>query len=61
VVECTVLPMGDGKVSMGQHVGGLGEAHYEEGETFTVPLPIALASTSAAMSISPAARRPSLR
>lgn len=40
--ECTVLPLGDGKISMGQHVGGLGEAHYEEGETFTVELPIAL-------------------
>jgi hypothetical protein len=42
VVECTVLPMGDGKISMGQHIGGLGEAHYEEGETFNVELPIAV-------------------
>lgn len=42
-VECTVLPMGDGKISMGEHVAGLGTAHYEEGETFTVGLPIALA------------------
>jgi hypothetical protein len=42
-VECTVLPMGDGKVSMGHHVGGIGEAHHEEGETFIVDLPIALA------------------
>lgn len=41
-VECTVLPMADGKISMGQHVGGLGEAHYEEGEKFTVALPVAL-------------------
>lgn len=41
-VECTVLPMGDGRISMGQHVGGLGEAHYEEGETFTVGMPVAL-------------------
>lgn len=41
-VDCTVLPMGDGKVSMGQHVGGLGEAHYEEGEKFTAPVPVAL-------------------
>lgn len=41
-VECTVLPMGDGKISMGEHVPGLGTAHYEESETFTVALPIAL-------------------
>lgn len=43
VVECTVLPMGDGKISMGQHVGGLGEAHYEDGEKFNVAVPIAVA------------------
>ena len=42
-VECTVLPMGDGKISMGEHVGGLGTAHYEEGEKFTVTTPIAVA------------------
>lgn len=42
VVECVVLPMGDGKISMGQHIAGIGEAHYEEGETFTVELPVAL-------------------
>jgi hypothetical protein len=42
-VECTVLPMGDGKISMGEHVGGLGEVHYEEGETFTIQLPVAVA------------------
>ena len=42
--ECTVLPMGDGKISMGEHVAGLGTAHYEEGETFSVDLPIALAN-----------------
>lgn len=41
-VECVVLPMGDGKISMGEHVAGLGTAHYEEGETFTVILPIAI-------------------
>ena len=41
-VECVVLPMGDGKISMGEHIAGLGTAHYEEGETFTVILPIAL-------------------
>lgn len=43
VVECVVLPAGHEKISMGVHVGGLGEAHYEEGETFPVELPIALA------------------
>lgn len=43
VVECVVLPMGDGKISMGEHIAGLGTAHYEEGETFQVELPIALA------------------
>jgi hypothetical protein len=43
IVECTVLPMGDGKISMGQHVAGLGTAHYEEGETFSVETPIAVA------------------
>lgn len=42
-VECVVLPQGDGRISMGEHVGGLGTAHYEEGETFEVELPIALA------------------
>lgn len=41
-VECTVLPLGDGKISMGQHVGGLGEVHFEEGETFPCPLPTAI-------------------
>ena len=37
-----MLPAGHDKISMGVHVGGLGEAHYEEGETFMVDLPIAL-------------------
>lgn len=41
-VHCTVLPLGDGKISMGQHVAGLGEVHFEEGETFTSPLPTAV-------------------
>lgn len=41
-VECTVLPHGDGKISMGQHVAGLGEVHFEEGETFQCDLPIAV-------------------
>lgn len=42
-VECVVLPAGHEKISMGEHVPGLGEVHYEEGEPFTVELPIALA------------------
>lgn len=42
-VECTILPMGDGQVSMGQHVGGFGDAHYEAEETATLPLPVAVA------------------
>lgn len=43
MVECVVLPMGDGKISMGEHVPGLGTAHYEEGEKFSVLLPVAVA------------------
>lgn len=43
VVECTVLPMGDGKISMGEHIAGLGTVHFEEGETFPCPLPTAIA------------------
>lgn len=43
VVECLVLPMGDGKISMGEHIGGLGTAHYDDGETFSIALPIAVA------------------
>jgi hypothetical protein len=43
VVEVVVLPMGDGKISMGEHVGGLGTAHYDEGEKFSLQLPIAVA------------------
>ena len=41
-VECTILPLGDGKISMGQHVAGLGEVHFEEGETFDCALPTAV-------------------
>lgn len=41
-VVCTVLPAGHDRISMGVHVPSLGEAHYEEGETFTVEQPIAL-------------------
>lgn len=42
MVECTVLPLGDGRISMGQHIGGLGEVHYEENEVFSCPLPTAV-------------------
>lgn len=42
-VECTILPMGDGKVSMGEHFAALGDAHYEEGETAELQLPVAVA------------------
>lgn len=42
-VEVVVLPQGDGKISMGEHVPPFGTAHYEEGETFTTQLPIAVA------------------
>jgi hypothetical protein len=41
-VLCTVLPHGDGRISMGEHVAGLGEVHFEEGETFDCDLPIAV-------------------
>ena len=41
-VECVVLPAGHGKISMGIHVPGIGEAHYEEGEKFPTGLPTAL-------------------
>lgn len=40
-VEVRVLKKGDQKISMGVHVAGIGEAHYEHGETFTVAKPIA--------------------
>lgn len=43
IVVCTVLPMGDGKISMGSHAAGVGEAHYDEGEKFSVPKAIAVA------------------
>lgn len=41
-VLCTVLPLGDGRISMGEHVPGLGTVHFDEGETFTIDLPIAV-------------------
>jgi len=43
IVQARVLPMGDGKISMGVHVPGVGEAHYERGETFSVIETVALA------------------
>lgn len=43
IVECTVLPLGDGKISMGEHIAGLGTVHYEEDETFPCELPRAVA------------------
>lgn len=43
VVEVTILPAGDGKVSMGEHFATLGDAHFEEGEKTTLQLPIAVA------------------
>ena len=43
MVEVTILPMGDGMVSMGQHFGGIGDAFYEQGEKPTLPLPVAVA------------------
>lgn len=43
IVTCRVLPMGADKISMGIHVSGVGEAHYEEDETFEVAEPVALA------------------
>jgi hypothetical protein len=42
-VTCRVLPKGDNKISMGQHVAGIGEAHYERGETFKCEAEIAAA------------------
>lgn len=35
LAECRVLPKGDGKVSMGEHVAGIGEVYFERGEMFT--------------------------
>ena len=34
-VECRVMKAGDGKISTGEHVAGVGEVHYDRGETFT--------------------------
>lgn len=41
-VAARVLPLGDGKVSMGKHVAGIGEAYYEKGEVIPeLPEPVA--------------------
>jgi FKBP-type peptidyl-prolyl cis-trans isomerase len=40
-VSVRVLKAGDGKVSRGQHIGGVGEDHYERGEVFSVATSIA--------------------
>lgn len=32
LVDIRILPLGDGKVSMGIHIAGVGDAHYEKGE-----------------------------
>lgn len=34
--HCKVLHLGDGRISTGEHVAGIGEVHYEEDETFEV-------------------------
>ncbi len=36
-----VLKMGDHKISMGVHVGGIGEAHHEKGDEFIISRDIA--------------------
>jgi hypothetical protein len=34
IVQCRVLKRGDGRISRGRHYDGIGEDHYELGETF---------------------------
>lgn len=41
MVKCRVTHKGDGKISMGEHVGGLGEVHFEKTETFEAAREIA--------------------
>lgn len=41
MVKSRVTHKGDGKISMGEHVGGLGEVHHEKGETFVAAREIA--------------------
>ena len=42
IVKCRVMKLGDGKVSTGQHVSGVGEVHFERGEELTIARSIAL-------------------
>lgn len=42
-VRVRITRQGDGKVSMGQHVAGIGEAYYEWKEELSLPEPIAKA------------------
>lgn len=41
VVTCRVLKNGDGKISMGVHLAGVGDAFYEKGEEFDIERSIA--------------------
>lgn len=43
MVVCRITKQGDGKVSMGKHFAGIGEAHYEWKEAPTFPLSVARA------------------
>jgi hypothetical protein len=43
MVSCRVLPLGDGAISAGRHVDGIGELTYERGETFAAAGDIAQA------------------
>jgi hypothetical protein len=36
-VPCRVLKRGEGKISMGEHISGLGDLTYDKGETLTLP------------------------
>ena len=40
---CTVLPMGDDRISTGVHIGGLGKVNYDEGDEFTAEIATARA------------------
>lgn len=42
-VQVRITRLGDGKVSMGEHVGGVGEVHFEWKEETSLPQDIALA------------------
>lgn len=41
VVKVRVTRRGDGRISTGQHVSGVGEVHFEKGEEFSIALAIA--------------------